>query len=58
MGIDDAVSAAGLVRCDTIVGMHFDTFPYIKINHDRAKKAFADAGKQLILPELGQTFEL
>ena len=58
MGIDDAVSAAGLVRCDTVVGMHFDTFPYIKINHDRAKKAFADAGKQLILPELGQTFEL
>lgn len=58
MGIDDAVSASALVRCDTIVGMHFDTFPYIKINHDRARKAFADAGKQLILPELGQTFEL
>jgi L-ascorbate metabolism protein UlaG (beta-lactamase superfamily) len=58
MGIDDAVSAAGLVRCDTVVGMHFDTFPFIRISHDRAKKAFAEAGKQLILPVVGQTFEL
>jgi len=58
MGIEDAVSAAGLVRCDTIVGMHFDTFPFITINHERAQKAFAEAGKQLILPSIGTTFEL
>jgi L-ascorbate metabolism protein UlaG (beta-lactamase superfamily) len=58
MGIDDAVSAAGLVRSDLVVGMHYDTFPFIRINHERAHKAFDDAGKQLILPSVGQTFEI
>lgn len=58
MGIEDAVTAAGYIGCNTIVGMHFDTFPYIAINHGEAIKAFERAGKKLILPEIGKTFEL
>lgn len=58
MGIEDAVSAAGLVRADFVVGMHFDTFPYIRIDHDRAQVAFREAGKQLLLPTIGQSFEI
>ncbi|HRR24187.1 MAG TPA: hydrolase, partial [Bacteroidia bacterium] len=41
-----------------IIGCHYDTFGYIKIDHDAAKKAFADAGKQLILLNIGESIEL
>ncbi|MEM7369341.1 MAG: metal-dependent hydrolase [Bacteroidota bacterium] len=55
MGIDDALIASGFIRCSRIIGMHFDTFPYIKINHEEAKDKFAAAGKDLTLMEIGET---
>lgn len=58
MGIEEAVIAAQYVKAKKVVGMHFDTFPYIKINHEKAVAAFAAAGIQLLLPEIGQTFEV
>lgn len=58
MGYEDAVIAAELIQCRTVVGVHFDTFGYIKIDHDKAKKAFADAGLTLHLPAVGDTLEL
>ena len=58
MGIEEAIIAAQYVKATTVVGMHFDTFPYIKINHEKAVEAFAKAGIRLILPEIGQTFEV
>lgn len=38
MGIEDAVRAADFVGTDRIIGMHYDTFPYIEINHEMTKK--------------------
>ena len=58
MGVSDAVIAADFVACDTIVGMHYDTFPPITIDKEAAAKAFSDAGKTLHLPEIGTTIEL
>ncbi|WNJ18974.1 metal-dependent hydrolase [Pontibacter sp. G13] len=58
MGIEDAVKAASLIECDEIIGMHFDTFGYIKIDHDQAKSAFSSAGKNLKLPSIGETFTM
>ena len=58
MGIDNAVIAAGFIKCDRIIGMHYDTFGFIKINHDEAKKKFTDAGKELILMNIGETLNL
>ncbi|MGB0522043.1 MAG: metal-dependent hydrolase [Flammeovirgaceae bacterium] len=58
MGIDDAVIAADFINCDKIIGMHYDTFPYIVINHDEAKKKFHDAGKELILLDIGEGIDL
>lgn len=58
MDVDDAVIAADFIECDKIVGVHFDTFGYIKIDHDKAKETFKAAGKELILPSIGQSFEL
>lgn len=58
MGIESAVLAADFVECNTILGVHYDTFGYIKINHDDAKKAFSDAGKELYLLEIGKSLTL
>lgn len=58
MGIDNAVIAADFIRCDRIIGMHYDTFGFIKINHDEAKQKFANAGKELILMNIGETLNL
>jgi L-ascorbate metabolism protein UlaG (beta-lactamase superfamily) len=55
MGVEDAVRAAALVRCDQIVGVHYDTWPIIAIDHDKAFAAFRAAGKTLHLPAIGQT---
>ena len=49
MGPDDAVKAAEFVRCNEILGVHFDTFPPIKIDHDLAIEKFRAAGKTLHL---------
>ena len=58
MGIDDAVRAAEFTGAHKIIGMHYDTFPPIKINHDQARKTFSDAGRDLILLNIGETIEL
>ena len=55
MGVEDAVKAAQFVNCNKVIGMHFDTFGYIKIDHEEAIKKFADAGIELILLEIGQS---
>ena len=51
----DAATAAEFVGTDTAIGMHYDTFPPIEIDHEQAKKAFHDKGKSLVLPEIGET---
>jgi L-ascorbate metabolism protein UlaG (beta-lactamase superfamily) len=58
MDVDDAVIAADFLQCDKIIGVHFDTFGYIKIDHEEAIKKFRDAGKELILPKIGETIAL
>lgn len=58
MGIDDAIIASDFVQCDKILGVHYDTFGYIEINHEEAKKKFYDAGKDLMLLEIGESIEL
>lgn len=58
MDYEDAIEAANMVQCNTVVGVHFDTFGYIKIDHQKAIKAFADAGKTLHLLEIGASIDL
>jgi len=55
MGADDAVKAAGFVGCDHVLGVHFDTFPPIKIDHAAAKEKFRVAGRTLHLLCPGET---
>ncbi|MCS7008379.1 MAG: metal-dependent hydrolase [Chthoniobacterales bacterium] len=58
MGPADAAKAATFLNVKTVVGVHFDTFPYIKIDHSAAKEAFNKVGVNLLLPTIGQTIEL
>ncbi len=55
MGIEDAVEAAKMIECKTVVGCHYDTFGYIKIDHQYAKSAFSTAGIKLLMPGIGET---
>ncbi len=57
MGIDDAMVAADYIQCDKILGVHYDTFGYIKIDHEEAVKKFAGAGKELTLLDVGASME-
>ncbi|MEZ4857992.1 MAG: metal-dependent hydrolase [Flavobacteriaceae bacterium] len=58
MGIDDAIIASDFVQCEKVLGVHYDTFGYIEINHEEAKKKFYDAGKDLMLLGIGESIEL
>jgi len=58
MGYDDAARAAKWLKAEVAVGVHFDTFPYIEIDHQAAKAAFREVGCKLILPEIGSSEDL
>lgn len=58
MDVQDAIECAEMVQCNTLVGVHYDTFGFIKIDGVAAAKAFADAGKKLLLPAIGETISI
>jgi len=58
MGIDDAVRAADMIGVSKIVGVHYDTFPPIKLDRGAAFMTAEAHGKELLLPEIGETIEV
>lgn len=58
MDVEDAILAADFVECDKILGCHYDTFGFIMINHEEAIKKFFDAGKDLMLLDIGESISL
>ncbi|WP_209329297.1 metal-dependent hydrolase [Lunatimonas salinarum] len=54
MGIDDALKAADFVGTDKIIGMHYDTFPYIVLDREQANQKANAARKELVLLEIGE----
>jgi L-ascorbate metabolism protein UlaG (beta-lactamase superfamily) len=58
MGIEDAMSAAELVGVNKMVGVHYDTFPPIKLDQAAARRCAESARKELLLPKIGETIEL
>ena len=58
MDVEDAIIASDFVECDKILGCHFDTFGYIKIDKEEAKKKFFDRGKDLMLLEIGDSIDI
>ena len=58
MDMDDAILAAEFVNCKNVIGIHYDSFPPIKINHEEASKKFAEADVYLALPKIGESIEI
>ena len=58
MDYEDAIIAADFVGCDTVVGVHYNTFELIKIDTEKAVADFQAAGKTLLLPKIGETIEV
>jgi len=58
MGYQDAAKAAGFLSCDRIIGMHYNTFPYIEIDTEKAVEHFAEYGRKLILLEIGTSIDI
>lgn len=58
MDVADAIHAADFVKCNTVVGVHYNTWPIIAIDTEKAKADFVAAGKKLLLPNPGETIEV
>jgi L-ascorbate metabolism protein UlaG (beta-lactamase superfamily) len=53
MDAEQAVRVANLLQCKEVMGVHYDTFPFIKIDHSTAKSIFRSAGLTLHLLPIG-----
>jgi L-ascorbate metabolism protein UlaG (beta-lactamase superfamily) len=58
MGAADAAQCAKWIQCTEVVGVHYDTFGFIRIDHQAAKAAFEKEGIRLHLPEIGASISL
>lgn len=58
MGMEDAVQAAKMVQTKTVIGVHYDTFGFIKIDHQKAIELFKRNELELTLPAIGETIEI
>ena len=57
MGVDDAIKAAEFVRCREILGLHYNTFPPIKIDPLAAIEKFRAARQHLHLLLPGESHD-
>ncbi|NGM66692.1 metal-dependent hydrolase [Sphingobacterium sp. SGR-19] len=58
MDVDDAIKAAQFVNCKNIIGVHYNTFPPIRIDMEEAKQKFEANGLDLHLPKIGESIAL
>lgn len=58
MGYEEALIATDYIKCDRVLGCHYDTFGYIKIDQKAAQKAFEAKGKELILLPVGESIKI
>lgn len=58
MDAADAVQAAKMLQCKKVIGVHYDTFGFIKIDKQKTANIFSTAGVELLLPAIGETIEL
>jgi L-ascorbate metabolism protein UlaG (beta-lactamase superfamily) len=58
MDVADAIRAADFVECNKVVGVHYNTFPPIVIDTEKAIADFKASNKTLLLPAIGETIEV
>lgn len=55
MGPENAIIACDFINCSDVIGMHYDTFGFIKIDQTEAQNKFKRAGLDLTLMKIGET---
>lgn len=55
MGIEDSAIAADFVGVKDVIGMHYDSFGYIEIDHENAKEHYNKKGLNLTLMNINET---
>jgi L-ascorbate metabolism protein UlaG (beta-lactamase superfamily) len=58
MGLEDAIETSKLVNVSKVIGVHYDTFGFIKIDKEAARQAFEKQGLSLHLPAIGERLTL
>lgn len=58
MGVEDALIASKYIKCDKIIGMHYDTEDLIKIDHEKSIAIFGYQDKKLILMKIGEEADI
>jgi len=58
MGVDDAIIAAEMVGVKKVMGVHYDTFGYIILDHEAAQRKFSAKGMELLLVPIGNTVSI
>ena len=58
MGADDSIKACDFINCKNVIGVHYDSFPVIKIDKDEVREKFIKAGLNLKLPAIGESLDL
>ncbi len=58
MDVEDAIEAAKMVQTKLVIGVHYDTFGFIKIDHQKAIDLFKINELELKLPAIGETIEI
>lgn len=58
MGAEDAIKATGFINCKNVIGVHYDTFPVIRINKQETTEKFSRSGLTLKLVPIGESIEL
>jgi L-ascorbate metabolism protein UlaG (beta-lactamase superfamily) len=58
MDMHDAIIASDYLETSKIIPMHFDTFPYIKVDHKQVKELAANSKKELLLLKIGEKINL
>ena len=58
MDVQEALIASDFVKCNRIMGVHFDSIPLIAINHESAIEHFKHSNKTLILPDIGDVIDI
>lgn len=55
MDIDDAVIAAKFIQCNQIIAMHYDTFGFIKVDHQEVLQKFKKADIHVQMLDIGES---
>lgn len=54
MGVNDAIICSDMIKCNRVIGMHFNTFPPIKIDVEESKRKFSATNKNLIIMNVNE----